>query len=190
MSLYEPKDRVVVEQAEGAARPSRSVGPSLELLRTSIQASSRDTSDETTIRAAKREDVKDPHRRPTQEEMKRRWREKFAARISETKNEARDPDWAPEAEELFEQDFAAARDKFGAELVDVECRTTRCLANVEWPNYADAHRNFPRVMHSTYAINCAVAIDIGDQPMDPSLPHQGRVVFRCKRGPNEDTTRN
>jgi len=60
----------------------------------------------------------------------------------------RDETWASATQPVLEQDLA----KLGAQLRfrvgKVDCRTSRCIAELEWPNGAAAQRDFKAVMSS------------------------------------------
>jgi hypothetical protein len=123
----------------------------------------------------------EPQPPPSHEELKRDWHRHFAERVQAASSEARDPSWAREVEHAFQSDFDQGRDRMQAELIRVDCKTSKCLAQVKWPSYRVARSRFPQIMHAAYTTNCAVAVDIGEEPAKPDEPHQAAVVFECER---------
>jgi len=90
-----------------------------------------------------------------------------------------DGSWAPEAN----QSLGGALHRLGAEghfrVQGVDCRTTLCVATLEWPSYGEATANYARVLHEPYAVNCRRSILL-PEPADRLRPYDGRLVFDCE----------
>ncbi len=123
----------------------------------------------------------------TSGELAERWKAKWNARVESVQSEARDPVWASQAEFAFGNDFREKAPELGARLVRVECRTTGCLARVEWDSYDLAKARFRDLVHADYTTRCANSIDIGRVPDDRSRTHEATVVFQCERARTGDS---
>jgi hypothetical protein len=179
----EPEVRIIERQGSAVA---------VDLLSRALSAASDERSAKSDQPATPAASVVSARTEPepprSQEELKQDWRQKFARKVDIAASEARDPAWAQEVEQAFQNDFTQQRGRTQAELLNVECKSSACLAHVQWPSYAVAKRMFPQIMHTAYATNCAVAIDIGDEPAEPDRPHQAAVVFKCKREGSEGSS--
>ena len=119
-------------------------------------------------------------------ERRELWRANFQRKLDEIRDEPRDTQWAGRTERAFEGDFADKSEKFQARLVNMDCRTTRCLARVEWDSYTIAKKNFQHIAHASYQTNCAISLSLGPKPEDPSRPHQANVVYECEEARIEE----
>jgi hypothetical protein len=64
-------------------------------------------------------------------------------------------------------------------VVDVNCRSTSCLATFEWPSYDDASREFSKIADEPTQMNCTRGITL-PEVTDPSQPVQATMIFGCK----------
>jgi hypothetical protein len=87
----------------------------------------------------------DPHvHEPSQAEL-----------LDSVRLQPRDEVWAPAAQATLEQDLAQLAAQLKFRVGDVACRTTGCVAELEWPNGAQAQRDFKAVMSAdTYRLDC------------------------------------
>jgi hypothetical protein len=64
-------------------------------------------------------------------------------------------------------------------VVDVNCRSTSCLATFEWPSYDDASREFSKIADEPTQMNCTRGITL-PEVTDQSQPVQATMIFGCK----------
>ena len=66
-------------------------------------------------------------------------------------------------------------------LLGVDCRTSTCLATLEFPNFAAAKDQFPRFVEHVYDVPCGRTAMLDDVE-DPAAPFQVKVFFdECAR---------
>ena len=87
----------------------------------------------------------DPHvHEPSQAEL-----------VDSIRLQPRDEAWAPAAQVTLEQDLAQLAAQLKFRVGDVACRTTGCVAELEWPNGARAQRDLKAVIGAdTYRLDC------------------------------------
>lgn len=67
----------------------------------------------------------------------------------------RDEAWANAAQATLERDLAQLAAQLKFRVGDVACRTTGCVAELEWPNGSQAQRDFKAVIGAdTYRLDC------------------------------------
>jgi hypothetical protein len=93
-------------------------------------------------------------------------------------NEARDATWAREEESAFATalQHTAARGRY--QVVQVDCRTTLCTAELEWPSYALAAKGYAHALHVNVP-GCESAILL-EPPPDPSRPYRVTARYDCE----------
>jgi hypothetical protein len=69
----------------------------------------------------------------------------------------------------------------GASLLGLDCRSSTCVARVEWRDLAAANLGWSAVLHGDYG--CAVRVTL-DDAKDPGARFQTDVLFSC---PNPNT---
>lgn len=65
------------------------------------------------------------------------------------------------------------------ELVQTECRTTSCLATMQWPTYGKAQAEWRKLLHHGYQANCSREITL-PEPSDETAPYQATLVLDCE----------
>ena len=106
------------------------------------------------------------------EQAHRRWTDRYTA-------ERPDPAFAASAAGSLRRELGTLADKGGFRVVDVDCRTTMCLASVEWPSYALVADGANQIMAHPYAVNCAMETRF-PPPDDPAKAYQASVYFDCE----------
>lgn len=92
-------------------------------------------------------------------------------------HESRDPTWAPVAERDFESHLKRIGARAGFVLKQISCRTTLCIAELEWVDSRSAARNAGDVVHGEYRQNCARG---GLTPSSDAKPFRDTVFFDCQ----------
>jgi len=91
-----------------------------------------------------------------------------------------DSNWAPTAENNFQQDLSDMANDSNFTLVDTDCRSKSCSVTVEFPTYSKATENFSNLLHHDYKTNCARQTLLPEP--DRSLgeaPYQATFIFDC-----------
>lgn len=104
--------------------------------------------------------------------------------VASVRNESLDEKWSSRASLAFTQDMdsisAAAG---GLRVIDVDCRTTSCVATVEWPNFEAARKGFTEVLHGRFQNNCEREVTLPN-PDDVEATLRTEIVFtKCVRNP-------
>jgi hypothetical protein len=94
------------------------------------------------------------------EEERRFEEERTRLDIETARAEPVDPAWARSAQAGLESNLMKLGSRGGFHIDRTECRTTRCLADVTFPNRVVARRAIDPIIHELYEPNCAVAIQL------------------------------
>lgn len=87
--------------------------------------------------------------------------------------------WAPDAERDLESGLAEMAEAGNFDLMDYQCRTTRCSATVAFENYDLAVLNGNRLAEAEIpGLNCAQSIAL-PSPGDPSARYQANLLLDC-----------
>jgi hypothetical protein len=70
----------------------------------------------------------------------------------------------------------------------VDCRTTTCVAYLDWASYKASLEHYADVLHEGSRTDCSRET-ILPPPSDPSSRYQAEVVFRCKRSSAREQSR-
>jgi hypothetical protein len=115
------------------------------------------------------------------EESRRRTEQHHQDRIAQAKAELVDRAWASSTEASLQADLARFAEDPGAKgmtAVKVECRTTQCLAVMEWPSFEAARGGYGDILHGRYQANCGREVLL-PPPANPSARYQATVVYDC-----------
>jgi hypothetical protein len=89
-----------------------------------------------------------------------------------------DHKWASTTATSFQADIGSFAEHAKLSLVSVDCRTTTCIATVEWASYENAIKNYERLLHFNYKANCQRQVLL-PAPQDRSRPYRETVYFDC-----------
>jgi hypothetical protein len=92
--------------------------------------------------------------------------------------EARDATWAPKMERSLTSELTAFGEKQKFRPLSVECRSSSCVAELEYPTYAEAFAARVDLVANPYAAPCARE-EFFDKPADPAAPFHAQVLFQC-----------
>jgi hypothetical protein len=103
--------------------------------------------------------------------------------------ESIDVSWAPRTESAFTQQLARISDTLVAEeaaafaVHGVECKTTICSAQLDWPSAQAARRGGERIAMARYGERCAVFV-LGPEPaaLEEDSAFRQHVYFDCEAG--------
>jgi len=90
-----------------------------------------------------------------------------------------DPSWGPKAGRDLRQNLEAAASSEGFEIRNVECKTTVCSAELQWPTYQDARTARDRLLTNPYSLNCTRTIFL-PRPNDETRPYGSSLILDCE----------
>jgi hypothetical protein len=88
------------------------------------------------------------------------------------------PEWAEKTSEAIHKGLREAQPQGEFEIIDVDCRSSSCLATLDWPSYNVAFRQWSHVVGHGYGIPCGASVYL-DEPADRGAKYRGVVVFEC-----------
>jgi hypothetical protein len=112
------------------------------------------------------------------EEERRITEEHFRARVEEHLNEPIDQDWARRMGQAVGERVGSASGRYGFRTVGLECRSSTCLATIEWPPTSDARSSFGGFMSRMVDPECGREGYLF-RPDDPNSTSQAQVLFLC-----------
>lgn len=123
--------------------------------------------------------------RPAEPDVARRrdeQRDQLARRtesaIEKHRLERQDSAWAAKATPSLRADLEKVAQARKFELGEVDCRSTSCLAKLEWSNAAEAREEFGNLARETFEVNCARSITLPDA-VEPSAPVEATLILDC-----------
>jgi hypothetical protein len=116
---------------------------------------------------------------PVPADMDRQVEESIDEIVQKHAAESVDSNWAAGTNSDFRHDLSSLGEKQGFALRSLDCRTTLCVAVLEWSSYEIA-REYNDVSLFPYKHNCAITIYV-PQPEhgDFKRAYQGKVLFDC-----------
>jgi hypothetical protein len=106
--------------------------------------------------------------------------EGMVARQTEAhEREGIDPAWAGKVNGLVSADLDQMAGAGHFRAVHVDCRTTSCMAVLEWERFDQARESMEAIARFPYQANCARALST-PEPDDPAAPYQARLFLRCE----------
>lgn len=103
----------------------------------------------------------------------------FQNRIAEHARDPIDRAWASQSAQALQIDITSMSARAGGcHVVDVDCRTSSCVATIEWPNFRAARDNYQRFTQQAFHVNCAREMTL-IPPQDDSRPFQASIFFDC-----------
>jgi hypothetical protein len=116
---------------------------------------------------------------PTREEVKQQLLQQRQAQLEAHQREPVDFFWAKEAHTSLAADFAPLTRGDAFRVRGIDCRTTTCVATVEWPSYTKATEDYARLLQHPYGLDCARSILL-PEPEDPAARYEARLVLDCQ----------
>jgi hypothetical protein len=122
-------------------------------------------------------------------EATERSRKRYAEFEQKILDEHVDPEWASSTQRTLETDFSRFGERANFDVLEVECKTSGCLATLEWDTFREARENLMKVAAFDYSTNCETMVWVGDHPETPEevdAPRQVRVAFNCQTSSDVD----
>jgi hypothetical protein len=90
-----------------------------------------------------------------------------------------DPTWATKTNGFLRSDLSRLATQNHFRVSSIDCRTTTCLAKVEWATEQEAVEEHSRLMHSPYQANCTRSVVLEEDAL-PSGARQALLFFECE----------
>lgn len=93
-----------------------------------------------------------------------------------------DPSWAPTAARILNEDIRRGLSTDGGSVVpvNVDCRATSCIVNVDFPDFSAATRQYSGILSSISRVNCERRVLL-PEPEDRTAAYQARYIyFNCQ----------
>jgi hypothetical protein len=103
----------------------------------------------------------------------------FEQHVEQHSQEVRDPSWAGPTETAILEDLEALRDSFKAEVREVSCRNTSCLAVLNWPDRSSALDNWQVPLSTPLRSNCVRRL-IVPEAQEGEANVSVRLLFDCE----------
>jgi hypothetical protein len=113
------------------------------------------------------------------DEQKKQTGDRIKALVNRFETEGRDPRWASGAARSLELDTLSLSKKLGFAVKRVECKTSVCVSEMEWPNYEAARHGFSALLANNYDLNCARTLSM-PRPSDVSVPYSAQLLMDCE----------
>ncbi len=104
-----------------------------------------------------------------------RHRSSHDALLASVRAQGADPSWSAGAQAKFAGDLG----RLGAHVESVDCRTTACVATLEWPSRAQAQQEYRAVIEAEYQLPCDRQIFL-DRPATEATPYRATLVLDCE----------
>jgi hypothetical protein len=105
--------------------------------------------------------------------------QRYEARLQRHAKEPVDPGWSRGTASLIEADVLKQAGSTSVRLGRVDCRTTSCTAELEWPSMADADRDYVSVVHFPYRANCSRTVLL-PPPSKAAEPVRAQLLLDCE----------
>jgi hypothetical protein len=91
-----------------------------------------------------------------------------------------------EATRAFSTDFSALTQEQPFTVRAIDCRSTSCIARVEWPSYAEAAASYQVLLQHSYGMDCMRSLLL-PEPEEPARAYEASLILDCgnlgSRGP-------
>jgi hypothetical protein len=93
--------------------------------------------------------------------------------------EPADPAWAARTSASLSSDLTPLAEKGHFRVASLDCRTTTCLAKLDWPAGADVRHEYGKLLHEPYRANCTRSFVLEQKP-SASGEQEGLLLFDCE----------
>ena len=107
--------------------------------------------------------------------------QEFEERIAAHTTEQLDSAWAAKTSNRIYQTLEALQQEGGFTLIDVDCRSRTCLAQIQWKNFSAAVQNFNKLLTADFGTSLSTEIVIRSTPIDLSEQYEEIMYFRRDR---------
>jgi hypothetical protein len=111
----------------------------------------------------------------SEDETLARHRSSHDALVAAVQAQGTDPTWSAGAEARFTSDLG----QLGAHIERVDCRTSACVATLEWPSRAQAQQEYRGLIEARYQLPCDRRIFL-DRAVQEDGPYRATLVLDCE----------
>jgi hypothetical protein len=105
--------------------------------------------------------------------------QRYEAQLQQHAAEPVDPSWSRPTASLIEADVLKQAGSMSVRLGRVDCRTTSCTAELEWPSLAEADREYLSLVHFPYRANCSRTVLL-PPPSKAEGPLRAQMLLDCE----------
>jgi hypothetical protein len=105
--------------------------------------------------------------------------QRYEARLQQHAAEPVDPGWSRATASLIEADVLEQAGTTSVRVGRVDCRTTSCTAELEWPSVAEADRDYLSLVHFPYRANCSRTVVL-PPPSTAAGPLRAKMLLDCE----------
>jgi len=105
--------------------------------------------------------------------------QRYETRLREHAAEPVDPTWSRATATLIEADVLGQSGSMSFRLGRVDCRTTSCTAELEWPSLGEADREYLSLVHFPYRANCSRTVLL-PPPSQAEGPLRAQMFLDCE----------
>jgi hypothetical protein len=105
--------------------------------------------------------------------------QRYEAQLQQHAAEPIDPGWSRPTASLIEADVLKQAAGMSFRLERVDCRTTSCTAELEWPSLAEADREYLSLVHFPYRANCSRTVLL-PPPSKAEGPLRASMLLDCE----------
>ncbi|HEX8702473.1 MAG TPA: hypothetical protein VF815_26805 [Myxococcaceae bacterium] len=119
-----------------------------------------------------------PPARPAPEELRQALLQQQQMRLDAHQRQPIHPTWSSDATRAFSTDFSALTRGQPFSVRSIDCRSTSCIARVEWPSYAEAAASYAVLLQHSYSMDCTRSLLLPD-PEDPERAYEASLLLEC-----------
>jgi hypothetical protein len=120
-----------------------------------------------------------PPSRPDPDELKQMALQQQQARLDAHQRQSIDPAWSPAATHAFSTDFSTLAREQPFTVRSIDCRSTSCIAKVEWPSFAEAAASYQVLLQHAYGMDCTRSLLLSE-PEDPTRAYEAPLILDCQ----------
>lgn len=105
--------------------------------------------------------------------------QRYEQRLQQHAAEPVDQGWSRPTASLIQSDVLKQADTMNFRLGRVDCRTTSCTAELEWPSPAEADREYQSLAHFPYRANCSRTVVL-PPPTTGAGPVHAQLFLDCE----------
>lgn len=106
--------------------------------------------------------------------------QRYEARLQQHAAEPVDPEWSRATASLIQADVLERAASMSFRLGRVDCRTTSCTAELEWPSLAEADREHGSLVHFPFRANCSRTVLLPPPAKADGGPLRASLLLDCE----------
>ena len=107
--------------------------------------------------------------------------DQFQEALLAHEREPLDARWAASTTSSLDDSLRGLAAGVGCDVKRVDCRTTTCIADIEFTSYKQARTGWQPLVTHFYGLKCATELLLETVPQNWSAPYSSHVLWRCQR---------